>query len=177
MTRPGTGRGSLPLVASTMNSYAVVPQHNSCGLVDSAAVRCGGDLVNPEMSSTVFHVSPKGRNGRQAAGEELAPSRPVPGAEPPQQDPRRNAPRILSRAQRLLTWRTRRDPSAIDIRKATGRGFDAQAWTRVSWNGCPKARLTEPSDGARPNLENSTACQKSMPITSSRGRRNPVIDR
>jgi hypothetical protein len=35
-------------------------------------------------------------------------------------------------------------------------------------NGSPDEELTELRGGARPNLENSTACQKSMPTTSSR---------
>jgi hypothetical protein len=33
----------------------------------------------------------------------------------------------------------------------------------VDWSGCPRARRKS-CDGARPTLENSTACQKSMPI-------------
>src|SRR5512140_3814506 len=40
---------------------------------------------------------------------------------------------------------------------------------RVSLKGCPGGWLVELVDGVCPILENSTACQKSMPITSSRG--------
>ena len=76
----------------------------------------------------------------------------------------------------VLQCGTRRDPSAIvSGRLERAGGFDAQAGTRVSWNGCLASGegnngtaldegLFEFFGGARPIFENSTACQKSMPI-------------
>ena len=76
----------------------------------------------------------------------------------------------------VLQCGTRRDPSAIvSGRLERAGGFDAQAGTRVSWNGCLASGegnngtaldegLLEFFGGARPIFENSTACQKSMPI-------------
>ena len=76
----------------------------------------------------------------------------------------------------VLQCGTRRDPSAIvSGRLERAGGFDAQAGTRVSWNGCLASGegnngtaldegLFEFIGGARPIFENSTACQKSMPI-------------
>ena len=76
----------------------------------------------------------------------------------------------------VLQCGTRRDPSAIvSGRLERAGGFDAQAGTRVSLNGCLASGegndgtaldegLFEFFGGARPIFENSTACQKSMPI-------------
>ena len=67
----------------------------------------------------------------------------------------------------------RKQPSAPKM--AVRRGsheFDAQEARGYSRTVAPEASLKWLGDGARPNLENSTACQKSMPITSSRGLRS-----
>ena len=49
------------------------------------------------------------------------------------------------------------------------RGIWSWLVRRVGLKGCPGCLLVEVVDGVCPILENSTACQKSMPITSSRG--------
>ena len=158
-------------------------------------------------SSNVLDVSPRGRNGRQADGSSTQPQAgrsheliPLPEREP--EPPRRPRRPSWSRRPRVLEWAPRRDPSAIQSgRQRADHGFDAQARTRVSLNSCLTAREsdtdTSPDDeldergvGARPNLENSTACQKSMPSNTSSHRhrvghqvapgsdvrKNPLVD-
>ena len=98
----------------------------------------------------------KGGTDTKWWGAHPAPSRPVPRAEL-----HTNASWMRPAQAGIVE-----PPAEIQARSDDGhsRGFDAQAWTRVSLNSCPDDELAERGMGARPNLENSTACQKSMPI-------------
>ena len=76
-------------------------------------------------------------------------------------NPRRTA-RTLHRVRGQERGISRPDPAA-----------EKRIWEKetesVRLKGCPGRRPTRSAKGARPILENSTACQKSMPITSFRG--------
>ena len=114
-------------------------------------------------------------------------SRPVPRADVSRQAPCRGSLDRLVRwwAQRRRAGRVGSPPKPwwVSIRPLSraGHGFDPPPRRRVNLKGCPAAEPTGPSSSARPNLENSTACQKSMPNNlvarvSGLGPRAPASD-
>ena len=70
----------------------------------------------------------------------------------------------------LLQWNTSRRAKRAQSTASSRKRKDLTPKSEASnFEGLPRTPVERPADGARPNLENSTACQKSMPITSSRG--------
>ncbi len=133
----------------------------------------------------------EGGTDAKRMGANPAPSRPVPRAEPLPHGRRDHTGGPSDRggaggregASMGHPLRSTCDHGPAALR--ADRGFDAEAMTRVSLNSCLTARgvrhgtspddvLTERAVGARPNLENSTACQKSMPINLVPSRGGPA---
>ena len=78
------------------------------------------------------------------------------------------------RVERLLQWDTSRRAKRAQSTASSRKRKDLTPKSEASnFEGLPRTPTGRSADGARPNLENSTACQKSMPITSSRGGSEP----
>jgi hypothetical protein len=74
----------------------------------------------------------------------------------------------------LLQWDTSRRAKRAQSTASSRKRKDLTPKSEASnFEGLPRTPAERSADGARPNLENSTACQKSMPITSSRGGSEP----
>jgi hypothetical protein len=82
------------------------------------------------------------------------------------------------RAERLLEWGTsRRAKRAQSIASSRKRKDLTPKSEASNLEGLPRKPIERSADGARPNLENSTACQKSMPIPRLEVSADLVTDR
>ena len=116
--------------------------------------------VSRAQSVNVLFVSPTGRNGRHEVEAKAPPKQAGPGADTTTGTARSGSCRNWRPRQwvELASHSNRRPQSGFGSGRGAGK-----------FEGLPRAPAAQRGNGARPILENSTACQKSMPITSSRG--------
>ena len=186
--RPGGAAAAGPQVARRRPARGLTPWRAAArGRRARSPLTCGF-VFRGGRPSTVLDVSPTGRNGHHRGDrQEPSRSRPVPRADAhrtascswrarasPQGIARRTGSSETGPAETCYSGTPRGEPSALDPPLPTGSAQDLTPKSEASnFEGLPRTPAERPVDGARPNLENSTACQKSMPITSSRGGSEP----
>ncbi len=90
--------------------------------------------------------------------------------------PPRPSRAMRKQVERLLQWDTSRRAKRARSTASSRKRKDLTPKSDASnLEGLPRRQTEKSVNGARPNLENSTACQKSMPITSSRGGSEPGL--